>query len=163
MNKRSATREAPRAPFADAGVRHLLVEAPSSRHEDSAGAMALVELADLVAHRVTERVLERVAPLLGLDSAAPEELVDAREIARRAGRSRWWVYEHAAELGAIKLGTGPNPRLAFSPARVQAYLAACTKPRDQQPAPVRVPPRRSRHTKHTPPGNELLTIRGSNA
>jgi hypothetical protein len=127
-------------PFADAGERHLLVKAPPSGREDPAGAVevALADMAGIVADLVAERVLERVTPLLGLDSTA-EELVDAREIARRTGRSRWWVYEHAPELGAIKLGTGSNPRLAFSPARVQAYLAACSEPRDPQPAPSACP------------------------
>lgn len=149
-------------PFADAGERHLLVKVPPYGREDPAGAaeVALAEMAGIVADLVAERVLERVTPLLATDSAA-EELVDAREIARRTGRSCWWVYEHAPELGAIKLGTGPNPRLAFSPARIQAYLAACSEPRDPQPAPVRVSPRRRRRAKHAPSGNELLPIRGS--
>lgn len=141
---------------------HPLVKAPPSGREDLAGAVevALAEMAGIMADLVAERVLQRVTPLLDTDSAA-EELVDAREIARRTGRSRWWVYEHAAELGATKLGSGPNPRLAFSPARVQAYLAACSEPRDPQPAPVRVPPRRRRCAKHAPSGSELLPIRGS--
>jgi hypothetical protein len=89
-------------PFADAGERHLLVKTPPSGREDPAGAVevALAEMAGIVADLVAERVLERVTPLLGTDSAA-EELVDAREIARRTGRSRWWVYEHAPGSGVV--------------------------------------------------------------
>jgi hypothetical protein len=148
--------------FAEAGERHLLVKAATSGREDPLGAMEvpLAELAGIVADLVAERVLERVTPLLATDTAAGE-LVDAREIARRTGRSRWWVYEHAPELGAIKLGAGPNARLAFSPTRVHAYLAACSEPRDPQPAPVRVRPQRRRRTSHAPTGSELLPIRGS--
>lgn len=148
--------------FAEAGERHLLVKAAASGREDPLGAVEvpLAELAGIVADLVAERVLKRVTPLLGPDSAA-EELVDAKEIARRTGCSRWWVYEHAPELGAIKLGTGQNPRLAFSPTRVHAYLAACTEPRDPAATPRPCAPQRRRHTSHASIGNELLPIRGS--
>jgi hypothetical protein len=43
------------------------------------------------------------------------ELVDAAELARRFGIERSWVYSHAIELGAVKLGSGPKPRLRFDP------------------------------------------------
>lgn len=41
--------------------------------------------------------------------------LDANEVARRLGVSRDWVYEHAAELGASKIGSGSRPRLRFPP------------------------------------------------
>ena len=50
------------------------------------------------------------------------ELVDASEVARRFGVSRGWVYEHAGELGALRLGGGPRPRLRFELAAVDAAL-----------------------------------------
>jgi hypothetical protein len=53
-----------------------------------------------------------------LTPARAEPLVDAAEIARLHGKTRSWVYEHAGELGAMRLGSGPRPRLAFSPVRV---------------------------------------------
>jgi hypothetical protein len=43
------------------------------------------------------------------------ELVDAAELARRFGIERAWVYSHAIELGAVKLGGGAKPRLRFDP------------------------------------------------
>ena len=43
------------------------------------------------------------------------ELVDAAELARRLGIERSWVYAHAIELGAVKLGSGAKPRLRFDP------------------------------------------------
>ena len=43
------------------------------------------------------------------------ELVDAAELARRLGIERSWVYTHAIELGAVKLGAGRKPRLRFDP------------------------------------------------
>ena len=36
--------------------------------------------------------------------------------------ARGWVYAHADELGAIRLGDGPRPRLRFDPAVVTQRL-----------------------------------------
>src|SRR4051812_40819680 len=49
-------------------------------------------------------------------------LLDAAEIAQRCGVTRAWVYAHAAELGALRLGAGPRPRLRFDPAIVDVAL-----------------------------------------
>ena len=101
-------------------------------------------LVDLLAGRVAERL----APLLTSGAPGqPEGLVDAHEIARRTGRSRWWVYEHAGELGAIRLGHGPRARLGFSPARAEAYLKAAADLRAPVPSPPRARPRRRRSTR----------------
>ena len=64
----------------------------------------LERLADLLAER-----LERTA-------SAQDPLVDARELARLMGVTRSFVYEHARDLGAIRLGPGTSPRLRFDPA-----------------------------------------------
>ena len=72
---------------------------------------ALDRLADLLAERLAVR-------LSGLAPARGEPLVDAAEIARLHGKTRSWVYEHAGELGAVRLGSGRRPRLGFSPVRV---------------------------------------------
>jgi hypothetical protein len=61
-----------------------------------------------------EAIAERVAGLLRADGWG-ESLVDAEELARRHGVSRSFVYEHAEELGAIRLGSGARPRLRFDP------------------------------------------------
>lgn len=57
-----------------------------------------------------------------------EPLVDAVEIARLLGKTRSWVYEHAGELGAVRLGSGPRPRLGFSPTRVAAHFEQANEP-----------------------------------
>jgi hypothetical protein len=94
------------------------------------------------------RVAERLAPLITSGAPGlPEGLVDAHEIARRMGRSRWWVYEHAGELGAVRLGHGPRARLGFSPARADAYLKAAADLRAPVPSPSRARPRRRSSTR----------------
>jgi hypothetical protein len=94
------------------------------------------------------RLAERLAPLLGSGAPVqPAGLVDAHEIARRMGRSRWWVYEHAGELGAVRLGSGPRARLGFSPARAEAYLKAAADLRAPVPSPPRARPRHRRSTR----------------
>jgi predicted DNA-binding transcriptional regulator AlpA len=121
-------------------------------------------------------LLERLAKRLGLSQEQiverlqgsavreqPEALVDAREIARRTGRSRWWVYEHAGELGAVRLGSGSRPRLAFWPSRVDEYVQAAAQLRQPIPAPARARPQRRRRDRRTSTGVELLPIRGHDA
>jgi hypothetical protein len=77
-----------------------------------------------------EAVATRVADLL--KAQRPDaELVDAAAIARRFGVSRDFVYEHADELGAVRLGDGPKARLRFDPAKVGRVLR---KP-PEKPAP----------------------------
>jgi hypothetical protein len=114
---------------------------------------ALDRLADEIANRLAMR-------LGGLMSAQAEALVDAAEIARTYGKTRTWVYQHAGELGAVRLGSGPRPRLGFSPTRVAAAFEKV-----DEPWPVRLPeraqPRRQRgSTGRTPSGAELLHVRG---
>lgn len=64
--------------------------------------------------QTVEAIARRVVQLLrGIRADA--ELVDAAELARRLGVDRSWVYTHAIELGAVKLGGGARPRLRFDP------------------------------------------------
>jgi hypothetical protein len=115
---------------------------------------ALDRLADLLAERLASR-------LSGLALGRAEPLVDAAEIAHLHGKTRSWVYEHAGELGAVRLGSGRRPRLGFSPARVAAALEKV-----DEPAPMKLPtiakPRRGRRprTDRTPSGAELLRVGG---
>lgn len=62
-----------------------------------------------------EKIARRVVELLEQRGLQGRELVDAAELARRLGIERSWVYSHAIELGAVKLGSGPKPRLRFDP------------------------------------------------
>jgi hypothetical protein len=60
-----------------------------------------------------EQIARRVAELLAGERPAPGGLVDAATVARHYGLTRAWVYQHAEQLGAIAIGTGPKPRLRF--------------------------------------------------
>jgi len=62
-----------------------------------------------------EAIARRAVELLEARGHQKRELVDAAELARRFGIERSWVYTHAIELGAVKLGDGPKPRLRFDP------------------------------------------------
>jgi hypothetical protein len=97
--------------------------------------------------------------LSGLTPAQAEPLVDAAEIARLHGKTRSWVYEHAGELGAVRLGSGPRPQLAFSPARVAERLEKVDKPAT---APLPEAPqhrRRRQRAGRTASGAPLLHVR----
>jgi hypothetical protein len=82
-----------------------------------------------------DAIARRVVELLGEQERRAGELVDAAELARRLGVDRSWVYTHAIDLGAVKLGKGPRPRLRFDPnlalSRVRA--GAGEKPSAQPP------------------------------
>jgi hypothetical protein len=113
---------------------------------------ALDRLADLLAERLAVR-------LSGLAPARAEPLVDAAEIARLHGKTRSWVYEHAGELGAVRLGSGRRPRLGFSTARVAAALEKVDKPATRL-LPEPPPPRRRRQcASRTATGAPLLHVR----
>src|SRR5680860_1495753 len=62
-----------------------------------------------------DAIARRAVELLEQRGLRKRELVDAAELARRFGIERSWVYTHAIELGAIRLGNGTNPRLRFAP------------------------------------------------
>ena len=67
-------------------------------------------LAELLATRRQLAALER--KLTKPKPPAPEWLT-AKEMAPRFGRSLDFVYKHADELGARRVGAGPRPRLLF--------------------------------------------------
>ncbi len=103
--------------------------------------LAEAEFVERVADLLTDRVVERLAPYLGAGDAPPEGLIDASEVARIAGRTRRWVYEHAGVLGAVPLGSGERPRLGFHPARVRNYLSRSVANPEPQPTPQHATPR----------------------
>ena len=79
--------------------------------------MTDAELVEAVARRVVELLRES-----GLDAPARSRLIEAPEAAERLGVSAEWVRDHALELGAVRLGDGPRPRLRFDPERVAEAL-----------------------------------------
>ena len=61
-----------------------------------------------------EQIAQRVAELLEERRGfSGEGLVDAGELARQLGVTRAWVYQHASELGGVRIGSGPRARLRF--------------------------------------------------
>lgn len=82
-------------------------------------------------------VAREVAKLIGR-SGPVDGLLTARQVAARFNVDRGWVYAHAQELGVIRIGDGPRPRLRFDPAVVaQRGLArpatAAVSPHPSQP------------------------------
>jgi len=91
-----------------------------------------------------------------------EALVDARTLAGYLGVTVAYVYDHADELGARRLGSGPKARLRFSVAEVDSRLTACSASRESRsPDSGMVEPKpRRRRSSGLGSGAELLPIRG---
>jgi hypothetical protein len=108
-----------------------------------------------IASRIGDAIVERVAQVImteGLIPTAPATTawLDAQEVARRLGVSRDWVYEHADELGASRIGSGPRPRLRFPPEILDQRSTKLTPAEATSEAPKR----------RSKPGG-LIPIRGS--
>lgn len=118
------------------------------------------ELADELAQRLAELLADRLATWFGgIAPARTEPLVDAAEVARILGKTRSWVYEHAGELGAVRLGEGPKPRLGFARARVAERLAEVGRPESTPLATAPRPKRRTPRSGRTASGAPLLSVR----
>lgn len=81
-----------------------------------------------------DRLAHRVVELLNPDDERPEEtppskdhddgrLLSPAQVAAWWNIDRKWIYDHADELGVLRLGTGPRPRLRFDPDKVRRRLA----------------------------------------
>jgi hypothetical protein len=103
-----------------------------------------------------EAIARRVAELVG---HAPG-LVDAQSVAAELCVDRDWVYAHARELGAVRLGDGPKARLRFDPRHVRERVAALAAQPDAPPPDER-PRRRRRRTQPATPGVKLIQGRSS--
>jgi hypothetical protein len=74
------------------------------------------EIAERLSDAIVARVLEAFkAERIIAHAPSATTWLDANEVARRLGVSRDWVYEHAGELGASRIGSGTRPRLRFPP------------------------------------------------
>jgi hypothetical protein len=85
--------------------------------------------------------------------------VDAATLADHLNVSRAFVYEHAGELGAIPLGTGPRPRLRFD---LEQAMACFTRRESPGPKPTQEAPSRPRRRRSLNTTVELLPVRGRN-
>jgi len=84
-------------------------------HEDIAA------IAERAAHRVVQ-LLERPAP-------GPYQLLDPKALATALNVSLDYVYSHAADLGAMRLGDGPKARLRFDLRTAQTAMKARKQPK----------------------------------
>lgn len=107
-----------------------------------------------------DTIAERAAQFLREPNPGTR-LVDAEDLARRHGVSRSFIYEHAEELGVIRLGAGPRPRLRFDPELALRAFAD----RRQDKNPGEEAGRRRARGRHAGPvaihAAPLLPIRGA--
>ena len=71
-----------------------------------------------------EAVARRTVELLRGERPSTFALVDARELANRLGVHPSFVYAHATELGAMRLGNGRKARIRFDVDRARQALDA---------------------------------------
>ena len=84
----------------------------------------IAALADQIADRVALRLGTQLSRLAASTDPAPaRELWSARRVAALYGVSLSFVYQHADELGCVRLGGGTCARLRFDPVAVQAGWA----------------------------------------
>jgi len=85
-----------------------------------------------------EAIARRVAELLASRKAPGEAVryLDAAQLAELLGVERDWVYAHARQLSAIRLG-GPHGRLRFDLHHVHRKLAIADAQQDRNAATTR--------------------------
>jgi len=96
-----------------------------------------------LAEAIARRVVELLRSKGGNESAA--RLVDAATLARELGVEREWIYAHAEQLGAVRLG-GPHGRLRFDRREVAQRLGGANPTTWRPP---RRAPRRHQTTART--------------
>ena len=82
-----------------------------------------------IAEAVVELLIER-----GVLSPAPVydgRVLSATEAAGLLGRRRQWVYEHAAELGGFRYGSGRRARLGFDRLELERWKHENQLPRPE--------------------------------
>jgi hypothetical protein len=104
--------------------------------------------------RLAELVADRIAERLTAPASAPQELLDVKALAKALGVSPTWVYDHAGELGGIKLGRGPKARWRFD------IAVARDRMRTDPEASHARRQRARRHVAQTSKGVPLLPIGG---
>jgi hypothetical protein len=88
---------------------------------------------------------------------ASSGLVDAATLAAALGVTRGYVYDHADELGVIRLGSGPRARLRFAFDEALGRLASCSGDRESERV---VEPDRGGRPRSLGTNVELLPVRG---
>lgn len=114
----------------------------SDRNQTAGDVRAMAEaIADVLAER---------GLVVYAGPSASARVLSAREVSKLLGRSAPWVYAHATELGAIRMGNGPKARIGFDLANIEQWK------RDNQispPQPRNAPNRRRRPSTVSPATN----------
>ena len=84
-----------------------------------AGAVLTSRDVEAIAEATARKIIE-----IAREPAKTFGLVDARELAGELGVSPHYVYAHAPELGAMRLGLGPKARIRFDLDRARQALEA---------------------------------------
>jgi hypothetical protein len=92
----------------------------------------LHQLAELIADKLEQRQSSsEPSSVEPLSKKEPARLVDAGTLAALLGVSRRYVYEHADELGAVRLGGGAKPRLRFDAGAAKTAMSCPVGERSQ--------------------------------
>jgi hypothetical protein len=90
------------------------VDVPSAL-DGSDGCDPISVLADQIADRLAVKLAVRLAERPPPERSRPPALWTARQVAAHYDVGVGFVYQHADELGCIRLGGGRRPRLRFDP------------------------------------------------
>jgi len=113
---------------------------------DHEAADPILALADRIADRLAARLEARLDELsYSASDARRDALWTAQRVATHYGVRVDFVYQHADELGCVRLGGGPCPRIRFDPDAVQARWSrvGSAMPAEMTPKRRRPPTRRS--------------------
>jgi len=93
--------------------------------------------------------------LVGTAEPRQGGVLKVADVAKLLGRSRPWVYEHAAELGAFRFGSGPRARIGFDLHAIEEWKRQRQIGRTSSRATNRRRPAKGR------PGANLIPYEGS--
>jgi hypothetical protein len=96
---------------------------------------------------------------------ARDRLLTVAELADWLAVDADYVYRHAADLGVLRLGSGPRARLRFDLDEVRRRIgASCSVSREseERESPATMPIRRPRRRRRSGTNPPLLPIRGRN-
>lgn len=74
---------------------------------------------------LTDEDLALIATVVAENSAANPlpQLLTVEDAAARLAMSENWIYEHSADLGGVRLGSGRRRALRFPAPKIAAYIA----------------------------------------
>ena len=111
---------------------------------------------DALAEAVATRVLAQLRAEPAAPPSQPAGLADAATLARALGVTPAYVYANSGKLGAVRLGSGPKPRLRFD---VGEAVKAHTGRESERPAPAALQTAKPRPRRAASSAG-LLPIRG---